>query len=125
MSAATFSYDFTGHGTGPESGRSFWMSQNSLTRAFSLAPPPRAADLLDVFGAVSAADRRSKRCFRGVATGQRRICIQMPVREPEVWTSPELVTRLLRCCLGSAKTFGILNSSAGSPSWNRIPGKGF
>ena len=94
MSAATFSYDFTGHGTGPESGRSFWMSQNSLTRAFSLAPPPRAADLLDVFGAVYAADRRSKRCFKGVATGQRRICIQMPVREPEFWTSPELVTRL-------------------------------
>ena len=85
MSAATFTYDFTGPGTGPESGRSFWMSQNSLTRAFCLAPPPRAADLLDVFGTVYAADRRSKRCFKGVATGQRRICIHMPVREPEFW----------------------------------------
>ena len=125
MSAATFSYDFTGHGTGPESGRSFWMSQNSLTRAFSLAPPPRAADLLDVFGAVYAADRRSKRCFRGVATGQRRICIQMPVREPEVWTSPELVTRLRELLSWVSEDVWNLNSSAGSPSWNRIPGKGF
>ena len=94
MSAATFTYDFTDPGNGPESSRSFWMSQNSLVRAFSRTPPPRAADLLDVFGAVYAADRRSKRCFKGVATGQRRICIRMPVREPELWTSPELATRL-------------------------------
>ena len=50
--------------------------------------------MLDVFGAVYAADRRSKRCFQGVATGQRRICIRIPVREPELWTSPELAARL-------------------------------
>ena len=50
--------------------------------------------MLDVFGAVYAADRRSKRCFQGVATGQRRIAIRMPVREPELWTSPELAARL-------------------------------
>ena len=94
MSAATFKYDFTDPGNGPEYGRSFRMSQNSLVRAFSRTPPPRAADLLDVFGAVYAADRRSKRCFKGVATGQRRIYIRMPVREPELWTLPELATCL-------------------------------
>ena len=94
MSATTFSYDFTELGHGPETGCSFGMSQENLARPFSRVLPRGAADLLDVFGAVYAADRRSKRCFRGVATGQRRICIHMPVREPELWTSPELATRL-------------------------------
>ena len=94
MSATTFSYDFTEPENVPEAGRSFWMIQNSLVCTFSRALPRRAADLLDVFGAVYAADRRSKRCFRGVATGQRRIFIRIPVREPGLWTSPELATRL-------------------------------
>ena len=94
MSPATFSYDFTDPENVPEAGRSFWMIQNSLACTFSRALPRRAADLLDVFGAVYAADRRSKRCFRGVATGQRRIFIRIPVREPGLWTSPELATRL-------------------------------
>ena len=34
MSAATFTYDFTEPGNGPEYGHSFWISQNSLVRAF-------------------------------------------------------------------------------------------
>ena len=67
MSSAIFSYDFTEPENVPEAGRSFWMIQNSLVCTFSRALPRRAADLLDVFGAVYAADRRSKRCFRGVA----------------------------------------------------------
>ncbi len=94
MSATTFSYDFTEFENGPEAGCSFWMCQENLASPFSRAFPRRAADLLDVFGAVYAADRRSKRCFQGVATGQRRFCIHMPVREPDLWTSPELATRL-------------------------------
>ena len=94
MSAAAFSYDFTEPENVPEAGRSFWMVQNSLVCTFSRVLPRRAADLMDVFGAVYAADRRSKRCFRGVATGQRRFCIRIPVREPGLWTSPELATRL-------------------------------
>ena len=94
MSATAFSYDFTKPENVPEAGHAFWLVQNSLTSTFSRALPRRAADLLDVLGAVYAADRKSKRCFKGVATGQRRICIHMPVREPELWTSPELATRL-------------------------------
>ena len=94
MSSAAFSYDFTNPENVPEAGPSFWMGQNGLVCTFSRALPRRAADMLDVFGAVYAADRRSKRCFQGVATGQRRICIRMPVREPELWTSPELAARL-------------------------------
>ncbi len=94
MSAAAFSYDFTNRGNVPEAGRSFWMVQNGLVCTFSRTLPWRAADMLDVFGAVYAADRRSKRCYEGVATGQRRICIRVPVREPGLWTSPELSSRL-------------------------------
>ena len=94
MSAAAFSYDFTNPENVPEAGRSFWMIQNGLVYTFSRALPRRAADLLDVFGAVYAADRRSKRCFKGVATGQRRICIRIPVREPGLWTSPGLEAHL-------------------------------
>ena len=88
MSASVFSYDFTELGNGSETGCSFWMSQQNLVRPFSRALPRRAADLLDVFGAVYAADRGSKRCFRGVATGQRMQILRCPVREPGIWTSP-------------------------------------
>ena len=59
------------------------MDEASLSRTFSKAIPARAADLLDVVGAIYAADRQSKRCFQGVATGQRRINIRLAVREPE------------------------------------------
>ena len=94
MNPAAFSYDFTNPRNVLEASHSFWMSQNGLVGTFSRALPRRAADMLDVFGAVYAADRRSKRCFQGVATGQRRIGIRVPVREPELWTSPELSGRL-------------------------------
>ena len=94
MSASVFSYDFTELGNGSETGCSFWMSQQNLVRPFSRTLPRRAADLLDVFGAVYAADRGSKRCFRGVATGQRMQILRCPVREPGIWTSPELAASL-------------------------------
>ena len=94
MSATAFSYDFTNPENVPEASRSFWMVHNGLVCTFSRALPRRAADMLDVFGAVYAADRRSKRCYQGVATGQRRIGMRIPVREPELWTSPELSARL-------------------------------
>ena len=89
MSAVTFDYDFTVNRDEASGGCSFWALQDGLVRAFSRALPDRAADLLDVLGAAYAADRRSKRCFNGAATGQRRISIRMPVREPELWSSPE------------------------------------
>ena len=94
MNPATFSYDFTNPGNVPEASHSFWMGQDGLVCTFSRELPWCAADMLDVFGAVYAADRRSKRCFKGVATGQRQIGIRIPVRELELWTSPELTARL-------------------------------
>ena len=94
MSAPSFNYDFAEPENVSAASHSFWIAQNSLVRTFSQALPYRAADLLDVLGAVYAADRWSKRCFKGVATGQRRICIRIPVRELGLWTSPELTTRL-------------------------------
>ena len=94
MSAITFDYDFTDNRDGAAGGCSFWARQGALVRTFSRAVPDRAADLLDVLGAIYTADRRSKRCFNGVSTGQRRISIRMPVREPELWSSPETEVRL-------------------------------
>ena len=94
MSAVTFDYDFTDNRDEASGGCSFWALQDGLVRAFSRALPDRAADLLDVLGAAYAADRRSKRCFNGAATGQRRISIRLPVREPELWSSPESEVRL-------------------------------
>ena len=94
MSAVAFSYDFTDDRDETSGGCSFWARQDGLVRAFSRALPHRAADLLDVLGAVYTADRRSKRCFNGVVTGQRRISIRLPVREPELWSSPESEVRL-------------------------------
>ena len=94
MSAVTFGYDFTDNRDEASGGCSFWARQDGLVRVFSRALPDRAADLLDVLGAVYTADRRSKRCFNGAATGQRRISIRMPVSEPELWSSPESEVRL-------------------------------
>ena len=91
MNQPGFSYDLAGEGG---AGRRFWMDESPLSRTFSKTIPTPAADLLDVAGAIYAADRQSKRCFRGVATGQRRINVRMAVREPEPWSSPELVSKL-------------------------------
>ena len=65
MSASVFSYDFTELGNGSETGCSFWMSQQNLARPFSRALPRRAADLLDVFGAVYAADPQVETLLQG------------------------------------------------------------
>lgn len=89
MAATTFEYDFTRTGDWPPHKCSFWSRDEILSEAFSRVLPGPAADLMDVMGAVYTADRRSKRCFNGTATGQRRIGIRMPVRDPEAWSSPE------------------------------------
>ena len=91
MNQPGFSYDLADEGG---ASRRFWMDEAPLSRTFSKAIPARAADLLDVVGAIYAADRQSKRCFQGVATGQRRINIRLAVREPEPWSSPELISKL-------------------------------
>ena len=89
MRPAAFEYDFTDTVEGPTSGCSFWARQEFLVRAFCRDIPEAAADLMDVLGAVYTADRRSKRCFSGSATGQRRISIRMPVADQALWSSPE------------------------------------
>ena len=89
MRPAAFEYDFTDTVEGPTSGCSFWARQEFLVRAFCQDISGAAADLMDVLGAVYTADRRSKRCFSGSATGQRRISIRMPVTDPGLWASPE------------------------------------
>lgn len=94
MAATTFEYDFTKTKDWLSQGCSFWSRDEILSEAFSRVLPDRAADLMDVMGAVYAADRRSKRIFNGTATGQRRISIRIPVRDPEAWSSPELVISL-------------------------------
>ena len=96
MRPAAFEYDFTGAMEGPTSGCSFWARQDVLVRAFCRDLPGAAADLLDVLGAVYTADRRSKRCFDGIGTGQRRISIRMSVRDPDLWSSPEREDSLRR-----------------------------
>ena len=96
MTAITFEYDFTRTGDWPPHDCTFWSRQEILSRAFSRVLPERAADLMDVMGAVYTADRRSKRRFNGTATGQRRIGIRIPVRDPEAWSLPEIVSSLLK-----------------------------
>ena len=66
MNQLGFSYDLADEG---EASRRFWMDEASLSRTFSKAIPARAADLLDVVGAIYAADRQSKRCFQGDCHG--------------------------------------------------------
>ena len=93
MNQPSFSYDLADEGG---ASRRFWMDEAPLSRTFSKAISTRAADLLDVAGAIYAADRQSKRCFRGTATGQRRINVHMAVRDPGLWSSPKLVSKLLK-----------------------------
>ena len=93
MNQPGFSYDLADEGG---ASRRFWMDEAPLSRTFSKAISTRAADLLDVVGAIYAADRQSKRCFRGTATGQRRINVRMAVRDPSLWSSPKLVSKLLK-----------------------------
>ena len=93
MNLPSFSYDLADEGG---DSRRFWMDEAPLSRTFSKAISARAADLLDVAGAIYAADRQSKRCFRGAATGQRRINVHMAVRDPGLWSSPKLVSKLLK-----------------------------
>ena len=94
MNATEFEYDFTKTRDWLSQGCSFWSRDEILSEAFSRVLPDGAADLMDVMGAVYAADRRSKRIFNGTATGQRRIGIRIPVRDLEAWSSPELVASL-------------------------------
>ena len=89
-----YSYDFSDQRGWSQSARHFWIDREPLSRPFSQDLPVPATDLLDVVGAIYAADRQCPRRYRGVATGQRRFSLRVPVRQPGLWSSPELTRRL-------------------------------
>ena len=108
MNPTPFCYDFTASKDRLNFVRHFWMCQDPLAQTFARTISGRMADLLDVFGAVYAADRQAKRSFKDIATGQRDISIRIPVTEPERWNCSELVTllrKLLAWVSGDAWSF--------------------
>jgi hypothetical protein len=94
MMLLDYSYDFPGQEKWEGSARYFWIDREPLSRTFAKELPAPAADLLDVVGFIYAADRQSPRRYRGVATGQRKFNLRIPVRQPGVWSSPKLTRRL-------------------------------
>ena len=94
MSSLDYSYDFSGQENWEGSARHFWIDREPLSRTFGKELPAPAADLLDVVGFIYAADRQSPRRYQGVATGQRKFNLRVPVRQPGLWSSPDLTRRL-------------------------------
>ena len=113
MISFEYSYDFVGQGKWDVSARHFWIDRDPLSRTFAKELPAPAADLLDVVGFIYAADRQSPRRYRGVATGQRKFNLRVPVRQPGVWSSPELtrqLQQLLRWISGDVWAFEFVGS---------------
>lgn len=94
MNSLEYSYDFAGRGTSDAPARHFWVDREPMSRTFSQDLPVPAADLLDVVGSIYAADRQSLRRYQGVATGQRKFNLRVPVRQLGVWSSPELTRQI-------------------------------
>ncbi len=89
-----YQYDFTASSAPPERSRSSEVSRLRITRKFFQRLPPTLADLLDVTIALYAADRRSPRSHYGIRTGQRRFCVRIGVRDPDIWNDREVRERL-------------------------------
>ena len=89
-----YRYDFIDPTTpsGPEA--SYWIEEYRLVSTFLQALPTRVADLLDVALAIYAADRRSRRDFKGANTGQRQISVKVGVRNLGLWTESRMARRL-------------------------------
>lgn len=87
-------YDFTDDVLPVELDPHYWVDGQRLSRAFCRALPSSLADLLDVVMAAYAADRRSRRDFKGTAAGQRHIIVRVAVREPRLWTNWDAGDRL-------------------------------
>ena len=94
MNLEPFSYDFTVHPRDVGLHNTCWMAGEDLSRPFSEALPPDAADLLDLALAIYAADRSSRRDFKRSNTGQRRIDVRLALRNPDYWTAPGTADRL-------------------------------
>ena len=88
-------HDFSTQFTPVGSGKSYWLDGECLSRAFYQALPRRTVDLMEVAMSVYAADRRSRRNYRGSNTGHRQINVRVGVRDRDFWDRPEL-TEFLR-----------------------------
>ena len=89
-----YSYDFATSLQPMDLERHYWLNGACLSCGFGARLPSRIADLLDIAMAVYAADRRSPRDFKGPNTGQRQIQVRLAVREPALWASRDVLTRL-------------------------------
>ncbi|MDE0633229.1 MAG: 7-cyano-7-deazaguanine synthase [Caldilineaceae bacterium] len=89
-----YKYDFTNSLPSTAPGVSYWINEYPLVLAFLQTLPTRVADLLDVALAIYAADRRSRRNFKGSNTGQRQILVKVGVRNPEIWTEINMANKL-------------------------------
>ena len=90
----SYEYDFTNSSMPDEIEGSYWITERQLAQAFFQGLPKKVADLLDVALAIYAADRRSRRDFKGDNTGQRHIHVKVGVRDPGLWSEPDMVLRL-------------------------------
>ena len=83
-------YDFSNELAPVGSEDGYWLDDQRLSRAFHHEVPRRMADLLEVAMSVYAADRRSRRNYRGMNTGHRRISVRIGVHDPGFWARPEM-----------------------------------
>jgi len=94
MSDNHFTYDFTSASLPGEQINPFRLELKNITRSLMASITPKMADLLDVVMAVYAADRQSRRRYKGVSTGQREFFLRLALREPDFWKRPELLSHL-------------------------------
>ena len=83
-------HDFSTQFTPVGSGKSYWLDGECLSRAFYRELPLRTVDLLEVVMSVYAADRRSRRNYRGSNTGHRQINVRVGVRDRDFWDRREM-----------------------------------
>ena len=86
--------DFSARPSRVGSGDSYWLDGGCLSRVFYQKIPLRTMDLLEVAMSVYAADRRSRRNYKGYNTGQRQINVRVRVRDPDFWNRPEMIESL-------------------------------
>ena len=94
MSDNHFKYDFTSASPPGEQINPFRLELKNITRSLMASITPKMADLLDVVMAVYAADRQSRRNYKGVSTGQREFFLRLALREPDFWKRPDLLSHL-------------------------------
>ena len=83
-------HDFSDQPTPAGSTETYWLNGERLSLAFCQALPRRTADLLEVAMSIYAADRRSRRDYRGTNTGHRLINVRVGVRDRDFWERPEM-----------------------------------